>query len=787
MGAICSNLFFNVFYNGGEVYPASSYFISSSGNDNNDGRTVDTPWQTLSKVNSTLFNAGDYILFKRGDSWQGTLIMVRNGLSGNPITYGAYGNGEKPLITGFSNISSWTNMGNNIWESTNTVSLLDYCNMVSIENINTPMGSIPKVFESAAINLALNKTVIASSYESNDFLPNYVVDGNGNSRWSTGPFDNQWIYVDLGSVQTIEQIKLSWEAAYASAYRIEVSNNLSSWTQIYTTSSNTGGTNNLLNLGTSGRYVRMTAITRATEYGVSLYEFAIYDQDVEFADNIWFTSNGYYTISSHVGMTSLTSNYLTGTPNWNGAQAITRSNNWTYQGAFINSHIGDTLTFSSNLEMIDNFGFFIQNDIRCCTQQNDWYYNPTTHKISIYSTSQPSNVKIANVENIIDLAASYITIRDLSFIGSNGSLLLSRWPNSHISVLNCNISFAGIDAMVFGDNMSNGTINGNIITNTNGVGINFGNTYYHTITNNYLENISIYPGMKVLRDHGSSYAVINFASNSECAYNTIKNTGYNGIGFGGQNIDIHHNFVDSFCTIQSDGGAIYTFKGSLSNVIIRDNILINGIGNTPGSPSNFGAAGIYLDEESGGCEIYNNSIANTYWYGIQCNLNIGNVNFHNNTIFNGSNYQFFASYWEVLEFPVNTIVNNNLFVAKFSTQYCLGFGFANKAPYTGEEIFINNYTLNNNCYAKPIDDTYVISGNNTPYSLSNWKTYSGEDSSSYNTSQVVSTTDDIYFYYNETQINKDIALPFAMVDIYGGSQSGTITLLPFTSIVLLKA
>ena len=50
---------------------------------------------------------------------------------------------------------------------------------------------------------------------------------------------------------------------------------------------------------------------------------------------------------------------------------------------------------------MNNQGFFIQNDSRTLDQQNEWYYNPTTHKLQIYSTSQPINVKVSSVDKLV--------------------------------------------------------------------------------------------------------------------------------------------------------------------------------------------------------------------------------------------------------------------------------------------------------------------------------------------------------------------------------------------------
>jgi len=70
------------------------YYVSPNGDDANDGRTPDTAWQTLSRVNGTEFSAGSYVLFERGGIWRGQ-ISAKAG-----VTYSAYGEGAKPALYG---------------------------------------------------------------------------------------------------------------------------------------------------------------------------------------------------------------------------------------------------------------------------------------------------------------------------------------------------------------------------------------------------------------------------------------------------------------------------------------------------------------------------------------------------------------------------------------------------------------------------------------------------------------------------------------------------------------
>lgn len=85
----------------------------------------------------------------------------------------------------------------------------------------------------------------------------------------------QWIYVDLGSVTTINRVVLNWEAAYGKSYRIQVSNDAANWTDIYSTTTGDGGTDDISLSGT-GRYVRMYATERGTQWGYSLYELQVF-------------------------------------------------------------------------------------------------------------------------------------------------------------------------------------------------------------------------------------------------------------------------------------------------------------------------------------------------------------------------------------------------------------------------------------------------------------------------------------------------------------------------------
>jgi len=133
------------------------------------------------------------------------------------------------------------------------------------------------VVSSAAgtVNLALNRPAVASSDEWGGNSAPQAVDGNTGTRWASQFIDNQWIYVDLGSSKTISRVFLKWEGAYAKAYNIQVSNDTTNWTTIKSEANSDGGVDDQVVSGT-GRYVRILGVTRASGYGISLWDFEVY-------------------------------------------------------------------------------------------------------------------------------------------------------------------------------------------------------------------------------------------------------------------------------------------------------------------------------------------------------------------------------------------------------------------------------------------------------------------------------------------------------------------------------
>lgn len=131
----------------------------------------------------------------------------------------------------------------------------------------------------ASVNVALGAPVTVSGTSGG--AAGSVTDGSTATRWSGNLSDTAWAQVDLGSVQPVGAVRLWWDASYARQYRIQVSDDGSTWRDAYVTpaAGSDGGTDVVAVQG-QARYVRMQAAQRSTTtYGVSLWELEVFADD----------------------------------------------------------------------------------------------------------------------------------------------------------------------------------------------------------------------------------------------------------------------------------------------------------------------------------------------------------------------------------------------------------------------------------------------------------------------------------------------------------------------------
>lgn len=93
-------LFLSIVFVFASVASAATYYISATGSDAANGTSTGTPWLTFSNANRLTLSAGDSVLMKAGDSFDGPLVITNKGSAASLITVGSYGAGAMPVLSG---------------------------------------------------------------------------------------------------------------------------------------------------------------------------------------------------------------------------------------------------------------------------------------------------------------------------------------------------------------------------------------------------------------------------------------------------------------------------------------------------------------------------------------------------------------------------------------------------------------------------------------------------------------------------------------------------------------
>lgn len=506
------------------------------------------------------------------------------------------------------------------------------------------------------------------------------------------------------------------------------------------------------------------------------------------------TTAGYLNISAVTGTITTGGSITTGSTiptTYVGGTLVTKTKHWIIENQeTITAQTGSTFLFGIGYSNYPNvgWGFFVQNHPSTLAKFGDWYYNPTTFKLRIYfGAFSPGSytIRCSTVDTMINSISSYNTFDSLNITGANsyGITSLSD-PKYGIQVTNNTVTYCGVNGIYLAG-MNSGLVQYNNVSYCNNGGI-FANyhCYNCSILNNNIDSIGLLAGA----GKGGGYTGITAASDGAIIkYNNVTNCGYTCITSGGTGCIVQYNYVNNYCSITDDGGGIYIeCTGSSVTVNLVDhNVVLNGVGVNAGT-NNLGAPlahGIYFDYPSTGYTCSNNTIVNAPYSGIFVH---GNINFslNANSIYNCT-YAIFAQYGGSLATVHGGSITNNLLFANLG-QLCLFYqSLSTTSDIAGVGVF------DNNVYSRPTSDTNTIryAYNNglggSFYSLSTWKAaFPGYDTHSTitPTSTIVSL---ITPYINTTNASMGITLAGTYKDLKGTVYSGTITLAPYSSLLLL--
>ncbi|HSI78893.1 MAG TPA: malectin domain-containing carbohydrate-binding protein [Lunatimonas sp.] len=424
-------------------------------------------------------------------------------------------------------------------------------------------------------------------------------------------------------------------------------------------------------------------------------------------------NEGFLRISGVSGGKTLSSGQLTTSPNWAGGDVVIRKNQWIIDTHKISSHNGNSLTYIGNetYPSLKDYGFFIQNHISTLDRFGEWYFNPTSKKLSMFfGNVSPNgrNIEVSTLNNLLtkSYGASYITIQNLNFKGANSDVV-DISGGREIKFNKVRVEFAG-ESGVYARSVVNLSFENSYVENclNNGFYLRYGNSNA-SIKNNIVKNSARFPG-GVRNGDSSGNGIIALDDNTIIEGNEVYNTGYLGIHFGGNNTIVKNNLVDNFCLIKGDGGGIYTYVGNnnqtFHNRKIVGNIILNGKGSLAGLPSTASyprgmAEGIFMDDNANGVEISNNTIAHTENSGVKMS-NVRNIIVKDNLIYDTDHSITLANSHMGADVQ-NVTMSNNTFFAKTNLQNSYTF-------HSHKHDIKSMGAFDNNVFFRPFGDPYSI-------------------------------------------------------------------------------
>ncbi|HRH37380.1 MAG TPA: right-handed parallel beta-helix repeat-containing protein, partial [Flavobacteriales bacterium] len=575
---------------------ATIYYVSPTGSDSNAGTSSTAAWKTIAKVNAmgTTLHAGDQVLFQRGGMWREKLNVPNSGTTAAKITFGAYGTGTDPIISGSVAVTGWTLHTGNIWKA-------------------TVSSKVKQVYFNGTLQVLAR-------------FPN------------TG-----WLTTDNASSTSTTD----------------------------------------------------AALTQGSSY-------------------------------------------------WNGATAVIRTTNWSYDTAFVTANTGTTLTHTSTGNSLgtDHWGYFLQNKLSQLDAAGEWFWDKPTNTLYFWC---PGNANPAS--NLVEAAITdfgiYFSYAKHDAIVTNitfqhhidASVRMSGTTN--VEVGNCKMidTQRAIYSTGSSQNFHHLTIARNYQTAVYLLDNN------STFNNSTFTDIALKPGMGE-KDWGY-FGMRTTGTGMVVSDNKFENIGYCGMMVE-QNCLVERNVIRNAMAILNDGGGIYI--DNANGLIVRNNIILDVAGNVESVAPEFivnypMSHGVYFANISvKNTTIQGNTISHSSGSGIHVDhtmVTTGNQ-VKDNVLFNNlcqlsisdySNYNTAGATAPYCVQSYNTIYSGNIMYCMSRDQLCM----------QQINVYCNNHvdfgTFSNNFYFNPYNELSIevqdmVQGVTEQYSMERWAAKFSEDAGS---------------------------------------------------------
>jgi len=486
---------------------------------------------------------------------------------------------------------------------------------------------------------------------------------------------------------------------------------------------------------------------------------------------------------------SITDAGLTSSPyNWTGATLVNHSEFYIIDTGVIASQTSNKITTQTNFHQHNvnrGNGYFIENDPRTLLLTaipGRWYNKYAVDSMQVYLPgglgTHVLKVPILDTLCNANFGTAYNDVYNIDFEGSNLATLLINHTTGH-TFNNCLFRYGGNDCWLGNECPGTKFINDTLdYFQNNGAKVT-GNTSRNCLMQNILINhCGMIPGLgQDDGDGNKSYTGWDLPMGANTFQNmTILNSGYTGLCFGGDSVNITNVVVDTFCVTKIDGGGFYTADLSFISYTYGRNLTncmaLHGQKSASGVKydSTDAAMGFYCDSHSTsvsltGCTSAFNSTAGIYIHGSAITTRGNN--------FYGNGWCQRCVVEQSLSIPIT-----NLSLKKDQ--------LANNAPGQLISAFITPGTdlnslgtVDSNYYANTATAAFYTKAPGdagTTSTFASWQTTTGYDAHS--TFLNIGAA----FYYNKTGTAAASATNFS--DLAANAYAGTITLAAFSSLIL---
>lgn len=149
------------------------YYVDAlAGSDSNDGKAPERAWKSLAQVTaaSSAFKPGDAVLLRAGRTYPGSFRIEAAGVAGKPIMVSRFGDGSRPVLSGWTRLEGWTALGGGIWEAT-CAACGESLRQVLLDGQPQPIARYPKKSASNGGYLTIQSHVGSTSLTSDHVQP----------------------------------------------------------------------------------------------------------------------------------------------------------------------------------------------------------------------------------------------------------------------------------------------------------------------------------------------------------------------------------------------------------------------------------------------------------------------------------------------------------------------------------------------------------------------------------------------------------------------------------------